>query len=96
MENEEVETLLCLELVGNVLHEAGELDVVLLVGGAAKGRQGREPQGDGGAVVAGALLLRIGERFQDAEAQHVVREVRQVLERVDDGSDEVVVDLNLR
>ena len=45
LEDEQVQRLLALQLVGHVLQDAGQLDVVLLEDGSAKVRQRLQPEG---------------------------------------------------
>ena len=44
----------------------------------------------------GPVLLRVVEGLDDAVAEHVERQASQILERVHDRTDQVVVQLNLR
>lgn len=54
-----------------------------------------QPQWDVGVVVLHPLSVRVGKRLDDAVRQHVVRQVRQELQWVDDRTDEVVEPLDL-
>ena len=48
--NQQIQAVLGLELVGDILQQPGQLNVVLLVHGPTKHGQIVQPHGDGGAV----------------------------------------------
>ena len=83
--------LLRLEPVGDELQKRGELDVVLLEGGAGEGRERLQPRG----VRRPAARAPAAQRLQQAVAQHVQRQRRQVLQRLHHRPDQVVVCLDL-
>ena len=95
LENQQVEALVHLQLVGDELQQAGQLHRVLLHDGAAEVRQADQPGGDAGALVLRSLLRRVGEHLDDAEEEDIVGDGGEVLERVDHRADQVVVRLNL-
>lgn len=83
--------LLRLQPVGDELQQRGELDVVLLEGGAGEGRERLQP----GGVRRAARAAPRAQRLQQAVAQHVQRQRRQVLQRLHHGPDQIVVRLDL-
>lgn len=84
------------QLIGDVLQQAGEFDVILFENGATEAGKTLQPVGDGRAIVLDALLVRIGQRLDETEAQHVVRQASEILQRVHDRMDQVVVNLYLQ
>lgn len=87
--------LLCLELVGHVLQQSAKLDGVLLEDGSTEAGEALQPEGDAGAIVLEPLLVCLREGFHETAAKHVVRETREVLQRVYHRTYQVVVNLDL-
>ena len=87
--------MLGLELVGDVLEQAGEVDVVLLVDRPAEDRESRQPDRDGCPVRLGSISARVAQGLADAESQHVEGEIGEILERVHHGSDQVFKHLKI-
>ena len=88
--------MLRLELVCNILQQTGQLDIILFKHRAAEHGQIGQPHRDRGPVRLGPVLVRIVEALDDAETEDVEGQAVHVLEGVDDGSDQVIGDLNVR
>ena len=63
--------MLGLELVGDVLEEAREVNVVPLVHRPAEGGQSRQPDRDGGPVRLGSIPARVAQGLANAKTENV-------------------------
>lgn len=83
------------QLVGHVLKQTAQFNDVFFENGPAKAAQTLQPRGDGRAVVLDPFLVCIGQTLDETEAQNVVGQVRQVLERINYRCYQIIIHLYL-
>ena len=91
--NKQIQTVFRFQLIGNILQQPGQLNVILLVHKPTKQRQVVQPHWYWSSISLGSILGRVGKTLNDAEAQHIKGEVIHVFHWVHYGSNQVVSNL---
>lgn len=84
------------QLIGNVLQQTGQFNVVLFVNCSAKIGWSLQPHRQRGAVMLETIPIGLSKGLNQAITQHIVRQWCQIFQRIDHGPNEIVVDLYLQ